>query len=396
MSEPSAASGAARRLAGLSPQAFAARIRRLSLASGAIGALLIGLGLASATVPTVPLYTTPFAGYDPPFAVVAGILLIVLAPRVRERTAFAWLFSLLAPVLTVPAAVLSPNPLAIAAAVAASALVLALYRYRGSFYHRSPGGRSGSTELAVLVTGLLSLLLGTVGSRWLGGQFTPSVRSWPEAIYFTVTTISTNGSAIEPLTSAARLFVVALILLGVGTFLSAVVVLFLPFLERRLSTLTARLERTQMQELEQHVIVCGVSPEAVATARALRTAGARTVLLSPDSQALELLRSEGFRTHLGDPSAEEDLASVGVDRARAVVVAQSSDAENLLTVITVRARQPALRIVAIASSDSTLPKLRRAGANEAVSVVGVAAEMMSTAALGPDGVGRSRPGSPPG
>jgi voltage-gated potassium channel len=179
-------------------------------------------------------------------------------------------------------------------------------------------------------------------------------------------------------------FVVALILIGVGTFLSAIVVLFIPFLERRLSGISARLERAQMQELEQHVLVCGASPEAVATAKALRAAGARTVIVSPDSQALELLRSEGFRTHLGDPSVEDDLRSVGVDRAKALVVAQASDAENLLTVITARALQPGLRIVAIASSDSSLPKLRRAGANVAVSVVGVAAQLMSSAALGTD------------
>ena len=364
----------------LPPATFATRIRQLSVGAAAVGVLLIALGIVDAAYPPPELYRDVFSGYDPPFLVVAGLLLIVLAPRVRDRAAFAWLFSLLAPALTCAAAAGSPDGYAIAGAALSSVYVAAVYRYRTGFYRGVPGG-SGATELAVIVTGLMSLLLGTVGSRWLGSDFSPSIHGWAQALYFTVTTISTNGSAIEPMTNTTRLFVVALILLGVGTFLSAIVVLFLPFLERRLSFLTARLERAQMQELEQHVIVCGASPEALATARALRTAGARTVILSSDSQALELLRSEGFRTYLGDPSVEDDLRSVGVDRARAMVVAQASDAENLLTVITARALQPALRIIAIASSDSSLPKLRRAGANEAVSVVGVAAQLMSSAAL---------------
>jgi voltage-gated potassium channel len=374
----------------LPPATFARRLLGLSGAAAGTGVLLIVLGVLSAAFPPGDVYRDGFSGYDPPFAVVAGILLIILAPRVRERTWFAWLFSLVAPVLTCFAAVLSPNDFSVAGAAAASVYVAAVYPYRSGFYRDTPSG-TGATELAVILIGLLSLLVGTVGSRWLGNDFTPQVHGWPEALYFTVTTISTNGSTIVPATNGARLFVVLMILLGVGTFLSAVVVLFVPFVERRLSGLTARLERAQMQELEQHVIVCGASPEAVATARALRAAGARTVILSTDSQALELLKGEGFRIHLGDPSVEDDLKGVGVDRARAVVVAQASDAENLLTVITARALQPGLRIVAIATSDSSLPKLRRAGANEAVSVVNVAAQLMSSAALEANGGDTPRP-----
>ncbi len=376
----------------LAPAAFAARIAALGIGATAIGVLLIVLGSAAAVFPPPELYRDGFSGYDPPFAIVAGILLIVLAPQVRDRVASAWLFSLLAPILTCSAAVLSPNVASLASAVASSAYVAAVYPYRSGFYRDATSG-PGATAMAVLVAGLLSLLFGTVGARWLNGQFTPPIRGWAEALYFTVTTISTNGSTIEPTTNVARLFVVALILLGVGTFLSAIVVIFLPFLERRLSGLTAALGRSQMQELERHVIVCGASAEAVATAKALRAAGARTVIVSPDSQALELLRSEGFRTSLGDPSVEADLTAVGIERAHAIVVAQASDAENLLTVITARALGPGVRIVAIASSDSSLPKLRKAGANEAVSVVSVAAQLLSSAAL-ERGSGGSPPTSP--
>ncbi len=360
--------------------ALARRIGDLSLTAAATGVLLIALGTLSATFPPAELYRDAFSGYDPPFSVVAGILFIALAPRLYERTSVAWLVALLAPVLTCSAAALSPNPFSLASAAASVALVSGIYPYRSGFY-RNHGGGQHATELAVVVAGLLSLLFGTVGARWLGGEFSPTVKGWAEALYFTVTTVSTNGSSIAPMTNTARLFVVALILLGVGTFLSAIVVVFVPFIERRLSGLSRRFEEARLHELQEHVIVCGASPEAHATARALRASGARAVIVSADSQALELLRNEGFRTHLGDPSSEGELRAVGIDRARAVIVAQASDAENLLTVITARALQPGVRIVAIATSDDTLPKLKRAGANEAVSVVGVAAQLMSSAAL---------------
>lgn len=360
----------------------------LGWASALTGVLLIFLGFAAAV--RVPHEIYPgggFAGYDPPFDAAAGLLLLVLSPRIRDRTPIAWFFSLLAPILTATIAILSPDLFSITAAVAATALVAIMYPFRGAFY-RGSAVSPQAVELMILVVGLLSLLFGVVGSRRLGGDFSPPIRSWGEAVYFTVTTISTNGSEISPLTSLARWFVVSLILLGVGTFLSAIVVLFMPFLERRLKGIGQRLERAQMQELSRHVIVCGANPEAVAAARSLREQGIPVVIVAPDGRTLDSLKAEGLRTHLGDPSSEVDLKLVGIERARSIVVSQDSDAANLLTVITARALQPQLRIVAVATSDQTLPKLQRAGANEAISIVGVAAQLMSAAALDTADTGR--------
>lgn len=114
------------------------------------------------------------------------------------------------------------------------------------------------------------------------------------------------------------------------------------------------------------------------------------MILAPDAAAIEHLRAEGFRCHVGDPSSEEDLKLVRIDRARALVVAQESDAANLLTVITARSLAPTLRIVAVASSESNLPKLRKAGATETIGVVRVAAQLICSAALEGRDTDRSR------
>ncbi len=354
----------------------------LGAAAASVGLLLVVLGFLSATFVPTDLYADPLGGYDPPFDVVAGLLLMALSLRIRDRSPVAWIFSLLAPTLTVFIAVVSPNPYSIAAGVASSLVVAAIYPYRSGFF-RGSGTGPEATSLLVVVAALVSLLFGMVGARWLANQFAPppGIQGWGDALYFTITTISTNGSNYTPTTDTARWYVVTLILLGVGTFLSAVVVLFLPFLERRLEGITQRLERAQMDELRDHVIICGLAPEARATAEALRSQGVRSVILATDQHGLDVLKGEGFRTHHGDPSTDDDLRAVGIDRARAVVVAQPSDAESILTVITARGLHPQLRIVAIATSESSLPKLRRAGASEAISVVRVAAELVSRAAL---------------
>ncbi len=363
-----------------SPDPPTGRARTLAYLAAGTGVLLFVLGSLSAWRPPVELYRTAWAGYDPPFEIVAGILLVVLSFRIPEHSPVAWLFSLVAPILLGTITILSPDVYSLLGAAATAGFVAVFYPHRTGFWRGSAVGPE-ATEFALTVAALVTMLFGTVGARWLGGQFKPTIRGWAQALYFTVTTISTNGSNFDPQTDAARVFVVVLVLLGVGTFLTAVAVLFLPFVERRLERIAARLERGRMQELERHVILCGASPEAQATARSLRDAGVRTVLLASDPHVVDLLKGEGIATHLGDPASEEELRYVGIERARALVVAQESDAANLLTVITARAMQPQLRIVAVAGSESSLAKLKRAGATESVSVVTVAAQLVSAAAL---------------
>lgn len=358
------------------------RATTLAWFAAGVGCVLVLLGFVSAAASPPNLYSDSFSGYDPPFEVIAGLLLLALSFRIRERSPVARLFSLLAPGLTVSIAVLSPNVLSIGAAVLTSALVAVLYGYRGGFYRGSVTGPE-STQLLVIVAALITVLFGMVGSRYLGSQFTPApgIQGWVESLYFTVATVSTNGSNYTPFTNTARWFTTLLILFGVGTFLSAVVVLFLPFLERRLERIARRLERSQMEDLSAHVIICGASPEGRATADNLRAQGVRAVLISLDIPAVERLRAEGYRTHLGDPSSEDELQAVGISRARALVAAGDSDAENLLTVITARGMQPKLRIVAVGTAPSSLAKLRKAGADEAISLLTVAAQLVGAAAL---------------
>ena len=160
-----------------------------------------------------------------------------------------------------------------------------------------------------------------------------------------------------------------------------------------------------MEDISDHVIICGASTTARATAETFREEGVRSVILASDPADVEQFRTEGYVSQRGDSSSEDDLRAVGIGRARALVAADDSDAENLLTVITARGIDSQLRIVAVASAPNSLSKLRKAGANEAINAFAVAAKLVSTAALeegGPAGsiptpspTGEGNAGDPP-
>jgi voltage-gated potassium channel len=68
----------------------------------------------------------------------------------------------------------------------------------------------------------------------------------------------------------------------------------------------------------------------------------------------------------GDATKDETLRQAGIDRARGVVCALASDADNLFLTISARSLNPKLIISARANESETESKLRRAGADSVV------------------------------
>lgn len=77
------------------------------------------------------------------------------------------------------------------------------------------------------------------------------------------------------------------------------------------------------------------------------------------------------------------MAAINLDRARALVAAVHSDAENTFIVLTARALNPGLSITARAISDAAVPRLAAAGADHVISPYRIAGERMAEAALEP-------------
>ncbi|MDE2491622.1 MAG: hypothetical protein KGM24_12315 [Elusimicrobia bacterium] len=90
--------------------------------------------------------------------------------------------------------------------------------------------------IAVVVYGLL-------GSLLLGPGFSPPISDVYTALYFTVATLSTLGTSILPVAPAAKLFVVTLIIAGIGVFTTAVMTALGPLLSHRVGRVLFGRER---------------------------------------------------------------------------------------------------------------------------------------------------------
>jgi voltage-gated potassium channel len=92
---------------------------------------------------------------------------------------------------------------------------------------------------------------------------------------------------------------------------------------------------------------------------------------------------EGYLTLLGEASGDEVLEEAGIRRARGLVAAVDSDADNVFVVLSARKLNPELHIVARASSDESAAKLETAGADRTLSPYAVGGRRLASLATQP-------------
>ena len=233
-------------------------------------------------------------------------------------------------------------------------------------------------QLALLAL-LLLLVGGTLGYMMLEGM------DAVEALYMTVITITTVGfGEVRPLSSGGRVFTIVLIVLGVGAATTAISNAVGILLGPRmwLSIQKRRIER-RLMDIEKHYVVCGYGRMGQQIVRDLRARDEAFLVIDSSAEMAEALLEEGIDHLIGDATQDETLHEAHIERARGLVAALNSDADNVMTVLTARELNPGLFIVARAATTSSESKMRRAGANRVVSPYNIGGHRMALALLRP-------------
>jgi voltage-gated potassium channel len=186
-----------------------------------------------------------------------------------------------------------------------------------------------------------------------------------DALYQTVTTVSTVGfRELFPQTASAKVFTIVLILTGVGTVLYAFGVVLEAVIEGDLFDVWGRrrMERT-INQLKNHIVVCGYGRVGRAVAANLAAAGEDFVIVDQDA---ERFADVEYLNVTGDATDDEVLRRAGIERARALVAATSTDTTNVYLTLSGRALKPDLFIVGRARIADSESKLLRAGADRVI------------------------------
>ena len=228
------------------------------------------------------------------------------------------------------------------------------------------------------------MLLAVLAGGTAGYMLVEGWNVW-DAFYMTVTTVATVGyGEIHPLSPRGRLFTVALIFGGVGTALYTVTLLATMIVEGGLHRrLEQRRAARMLEHIKDHFIVCGYGRIGSIIAAELHQQGVPLAVIERDPERVRQAVDRGWLALEADASREEVLAKAGIHRARGLITAVGTDAENVFTVLTARVMRPDLFIIARVESDDAEHKLRRAGADRVISPYQIGATQMVQTALRP-------------
>jgi voltage-gated potassium channel Kch len=204
--------------------------------------------------------------------------------------------------------------------------------------------------------------------------------SFRDALYMVVVTIYTVGySEVRPIdTPALNIITLALIVLGCTgvIFLTGALVQFIT-LSQLTKTMGHRRMKSQIDQLSQHVIVCGFGRIGVVLAQALAASSAGFVILEQnEARAAEALE-QGYLCIRGDATSEASLYAAGVTRASVLATVLPNDAINVFITLSARALNPDLAIIARGEEPSTESKLLQAGATRVVMPTHIGAERIA-------------------
>jgi voltage-gated potassium channel len=201
----------------------------------------------------------------------------------------------------------------------------------------------------------------------------------------TLITMATVGYAeIHSLSRAGRIFNSFVIFFGVTVMFFAIGSMTQLIIELELGEFfDKRRIKRMIDKLQNHYIVCGFGRVGHGAAKELQQAGVPFVVIDRDPDRVERAIKAGMLAVLADSTRDDTLREVGVTRARGLVAALGTDADNLFVILSAKTLNPSLYLAARVAEEEAEEKLRRAGADAVFAPYHITGHRLAQALLRP-------------
>ena len=231
----------------------------------------------------------------------------------------------------------------------------------------------------IVVAIVTTLSIGTVGFTVIDG-YPPF-----DAFYMTLTTMTTVGyGEIHPLSHAGRVFNSFLIVFGVTTIFIAIGAMTQTIIELEFGdAIGKRRKKRMIDNLKDHYIICGFGRVGRGAAIELSHAGVPFVVVDIDPDRVERAMHAGMLAMSADSTHDETLRLVGIERARGLVAALATDADNLFVLLSAKGLNPKIYVATRAAEEGAEAKMRRAGADAVFAPYAITGHRLAQSLLRP-------------
>jgi voltage-gated potassium channel len=211
--------------------------------------------------------------------------------------------------------------------------------------------------------------------------------TWFDAFYMTIITVATVGyGEVAPLSHGGKIFTAFLIITSFGTFAYAVSSITKFVLDGEFNEFfkNRKLNKT-IEDLTNHVIICGYGRNGRQAAQVLKKHNKRFVVIENDLKVTSSFNHKFKDLVLTGNSTHDDvLLKAGILKAKALITTLPVDADNLFIVLTARNLNKNLTIISRASEDNSDTKLKIAGADNVIMPDKVGGAHMASLVMKPD------------
>ena len=231
----------------------------------------------------------------------------------------------------------------------------------------------------------LALLVAVIVAGSLGYHLLSKLDAL-DSVYMAITTLFTVGfRELGEVNARTKLFTIFYLIVGLGVATYAISNLTALLLEGDLrGYLLERRMLKRLDDLKDHVIVCGFGKMGFQAAWELKKAGVPFVIIEQDETKGRSPRFAGELILYGNAMDDMILERAGIRLARGLITALTTDADNVLVTLTAKQIRPDLPVVARSAKLGTERQLRAAGADHIVSPYEIGGRRMAGLLLKPE------------
>lgn len=206
-----------------------------------------------------------------------------------------------------------------------------------------------------------------------------------ESLYMTFVTISTVGfGEVHPLSPDGRIFMIIFLTISIFTVGFTLTALLSFFFEGHIKvTMKERHMKRLISLIKDHYIICGFGDVGRETAAEFVKKKIPFLIVDNDISESEKELYSDYVFIEGDATEESVLEEARILKARGLVSCLSNDQQNVYTVLTARQQNNRLRIVAKASDERAVRKLKTAGADRVILPKQIAGRRLATVCTHP-------------
>jgi voltage-gated potassium channel len=209
-----------------------------------------------------------------------------------------------------------------------------------------------------------------------------------KAFYLSVIIISTVGmNEVGSVSEPGRIFISFYIIFNLSIFAYFISVITKYLFEGELREIFKSYMVSRVADkLKDHTIVCGYGKNGTKACEELHRSKVPFVLIELNPELVDDTYANDKNVFMvqGDATSDDVLLAAGIKRAKTIITTLPKDADNVFVTLTARELNPNLKIVARASEESSVSKLKRAGAHHVVMPDAIGGHHMATLVTRPE------------